>query len=169
MQSTEISGATVHLDAALLPLRNLPVLQIELSTALLGQPDALAAALEDVMKHGANLYKRDASPPFALALAGAQPSGYAELQRLSQAIAASYRACFPDSRVLAVLSEGDIAKALGQSLERRFEGTVRVISIDQIKAGQGDYVDLGEPISDMMIPVVVKTLAFGGRMGVTKD
>ncbi len=161
MQSTEISGATTHLDAGLLPLRNLPVVQMELTPALLGHPDALNAALQDAMRHGASLYEPDAAPPFVLALTGAQPIGYAELQRLSGAIAASYRASFPDSPVIAVLSEGDIAKALGQSLASRLGESARVISIDQIKAGQGDYVDLGEPISDMTIPVVVKTLAFG--------
>jgi len=168
MQSTEISGATVHLDAGLLPLRNLPVLKIELSPVLLDHPDTLTVSLQDALRHGASLYERDASPPFALALSGEQPIGYAELQRLSREIAASYRAFFPDSRVIAVLSEGDIAKALGQSLERQFGESVRVISIDQIKVEQGDYVDLGEPISGMMIPVVVKTLAFSNRTEVTE-
>jgi len=169
MQSTEISGATVHLDAGVLPLRNLPVVRVELTPALLSDPGALNAALQEAMRQGGSLYEREASPPFALAIAGTQPTGYAELQRLSGAIAESYLAGFPDSRVIAVLSEGDIAKALGQSLKIRFGESPRVISIDQIQAGQGDYVDLGEPISGMVIPVVVKTLAFGIGMGVTES
>lgn len=169
MESTEISGATVHLDAGLLPLRNLPVVGVELTPALLADPDALTTVLQEAMRQGASLYERTAEPPFALSLSGAQPIGYAELQRLAEAIAANYRAFFADNRVIAVLSEGDIAQALGQSLASRFGETARVISIDQVRAGQGDYVDLGEPISGMMIPVVVKTLAFGGKMGGAKS
>jgi ethanolamine utilization protein EutA len=59
----------------------------------------------------------------------------------------------------------DIAKALGQSLERRVGSSPKVICIDQVRVELGDYVDLGEPISGMMIPVVVKTLAFDKRAG----
>lgn len=167
MQTTEISGATVHLETSLLPIRNLPVLKAELTPHLLERADLLSAALNQTIRQGADLFDRDASPPFALALTGLAQAGYAAVQRLSDAICAGYTAYFPDSGVIVVICENDIAKALGQSLERRFGSTTKVICIDQIAVELGDYVDLGEPIAGMMVPVVVKTLAFNKRAGVT--
>ncbi|WP_123040144.1 ethanolamine ammonia-lyase reactivating factor EutA [Cohnella candidum] len=160
MQTTEISGATVHLDASLLPLRNLPVLKAELTPALLWQPEALSDSLRQIMSQGANLFGRENSPPFVLALSGLGSAGYTEVQRVADGLVEGFRAYFPDSRVFAAICENDIAKALGQSLERRFGSSPKVVCIDQVQVELGDYVDLGEPISGVMVPVVVKTLAF---------
>ncbi|WP_088831500.1 ethanolamine ammonia-lyase reactivating factor EutA [Paenibacillus tyrfis] len=165
MQSTEISGATVHLDPTLLPIRNLPVCKLELTLSLLEQPASLAAAVGQTMQSGAALFERDASPPFALALAGLEHCGYASLQRLADRLSESFADYFPDSRVMVVVCDTDIAKALGQSLEKRLKERTKIVCIDQIKVEHGDYIDLGEPIAGIMIPVVVKTLAFHGREG----
>jgi ethanolamine utilization protein EutA len=59
-----------------------------------------------------------------------------------------------------VVCENDMAKALGQALYIRSSGKLKILCIDQIKVDHGDYLDLGEPIRDTMIPVIVKTLAF---------
>jgi ethanolamine utilization protein EutA len=168
MQSTEISGATVHLDASLLPIRNLPVMKLELTPGLLEQSEQLAEAANQLMRQAAILFERDASPPFALALSGLQNAGYSSLQHLSEQLCRSFIELFPNSRIIVVICENDIAKALGQSLERRFGKGPKVVCIDQVTVENGDYIDLGEPISGMMIPVVVKTLVFHNRVGVTE-
>lgn len=165
MQTTEISGATVHFDASLLPIRNLPVLKAELTPQLLEKPEVLTEALRQTFRYGATLFDPEASPPFALALSGLEQAGYAAVQRLSEALAQGYREYFPESGVIVLICGNDIAKALGQSLERRVGSSPKVICIDQVRVELGDYVDLGEPISGMMIPVVVKTLAFDKRAG----
>lgn len=171
MQSTEISGATIHADAALLPIRNLPVLKMEVPLKLLTAPggvDGLKAAAMQVMRSGKELYglqthgMHKTAPPFALALAIRSVPTYTSLQTLASAITASYCVLFPDKEILVIICESDIAKALGQSLNKHAAGRMRIICIDQISVEYGDYIDLGEPISGMMIPVVVKTLAFPG-------
>jgi ethanolamine utilization protein EutA len=56
-----------------------------------------------------------------------------------------------------------MAKALGHSLSRRLSDTVGVVSIDGISVENGDYVDIGSPLGQgRVVPVVVKTLVFGG-------
>jgi ethanolamine utilization protein EutA len=60
--------------------------------------------------------------------------------------------------VLAVVCENDMAKALGQAL--RLQTKFQVICIDQIGIEHGDYIDIGAPLNDELVPVVVKTLAF---------
>jgi ethanolamine utilization protein EutA len=165
MQSTEISGATVHLDESLLPIRNLPVLKLDLTPQMLEQTQLLAVAIEAVMRSGASLFDRDSSPPFGLALSGLNHCTYTSLQHLADRLHEGYIQHFPASGVMVVICETDIAKALGQSLARRCGQHPKVICIDQIRVDHGDYIDLGEPISGIMIPVVVKTLAFHNRSG----
>lgn len=163
MQSTEISGATVHLDASLLPIRNLPVLKLDLSPQLLVQDSALAERFDALMRDGASLFALDRSPPFGLALSGTHHLTYPTLQYIADKLYLSFTHHFPHSEAMVVICETDIAKALGQSLSRRCAQRPKVICIDQIRVEHGDYIDLGEPISGIMIPVVVKTLAFQGQ------
>ncbi|MGQ7890576.1 ethanolamine ammonia-lyase reactivating factor EutA [Paenibacillus sp. WC2504] len=163
MQSTEISGATVHLDASLLPIRNLPVLKLDLSPQLLVQGSALADRFDALMQEGASLFALDRSPPFGLALSGTHHLTYPTLQYIADKLYLSFIHHFPHSEAMVVICETDIAKALGQSLSRRCAQRPKVICIDQIRVEHGDYIDLGEPISGIMIPVVVKTLAFQGQ------
>jgi ethanolamine utilization protein EutA len=163
MQSTEISGATVHLDASLLPIRNLPVLKLELPPQMLEQTWLLAEVLDATMRSGASLFDRDQSPPFGLALTGMNNLTYSSLQYIADRLHASFIQHFPASEAMVVICETDIAKALGQSLARRCGQRPKVVCIDQIRVEHGDYIDLGEPISGIMIPVVVKTLAFHNR------
>jgi ethanolamine utilization protein EutA len=164
MQSTEISGATVHLDPKLLPIRNLPVLKLEVTDHMMDNILLLADRLAETMRTGVSLFDQEVSPSFALALTGMSVVGYSSLQRLSEQIYLQFVQHFPDSGVIVVICERDIAQALGQALQRRCGLWPKVICIDQIRVEQGDYIDLGEPISGVMIPVVVKTLAFHSRM-----
>lgn len=65
MQSTEIGGATVHLDPKLLPIRNLPVVKLEKPS----DDDArtvgtwLETELEKTMTTALRLYDSEADPP----------------------------------------------------------------------------------------------------------
>ncbi|TJY44565.1 ethanolamine utilization protein [Cohnella pontilimi] len=167
MQSTEISGATVHLDESALPIRNLPVQKLEVTPHLLAHTEHLAQAVSQTMRTAAGLFDAEASPPFALAISGLRPLTYASLQRLSETIYESFIAYFPSSGVIVVVCENDIAKALGQALAKRAGAGPKLVCIDQIKVEHGDYIDLGQPVAGSMIPVVVKTLAFHNRVEVT--
>lgn len=160
MQSTEISGATVHVDASLLPIRNLPVLKLQVDAPLLERNERLAEVLDALMRTGANLFAHDRSLPFGLALSGTHHFTYATLQRVSDLLCSSFTRHFPEMEAMVVICETDIAKALGQSLSRRCGQRPKIICIDQVRVEHGDYMDLGKPISGLMIPVVIKTLAF---------
>ncbi|SFT07654.1 ethanolamine ammonia-lyase reactivating factor EutA [Paenibacillus sp. BC26] len=162
MQSTEISGATIYLEAPHpLPIRNLPVYRLdELTDEILANQNALMAMLAAAMRVGAGLYDKEASIPFALAMRGMNGISYASVQRLAEAISRSYLDYFAPAEVVVVVCEHDMAQALGQSLRKRLEKRMSVICIDQIPVMHGDYIDLGEPLPGMMLPVMIKTLVF---------
>lgn len=160
MQSTEISGSTVFINPKRLPLRNLPIVKLELHPEDLQSADSLRKKITAVMELGGKLFDSKAAHPFGIVLTGFDYCSYSSLQLLAGELAAGYKRGFPASNLLVVISENDMAKALGQSLSIRCQGKPDVICIDQIRVEHGDYIDLGEPISDAMIPVVIKTLAF---------
>ncbi|WP_342455770.1 ethanolamine ammonia-lyase reactivating factor EutA [Caloramator sp. Dgby_cultured_2] len=62
---------------------------------------------------------------------------------------------------LIVIVENDFAKALGHSIFNKLNKNHDVICIDGIKVENGDFVDIGKPVSSgRVVPVVIKTLLF---------
>lgn len=160
MQSTEISGSTVHIKPELLPIKNIPILKLELAPDHLENPERLRQEVTNVYELGLRLFEQTSGIPFALSLSGIGYCSYGLLQTIAQELAEQYRRTFPESGIMVIVCETDMAKALGQALSLRCKGTPEIICIDQVRVEYGDYIDLGEPISGTIIPVVVKTLAF---------
>ncbi|MGG1658957.1 ethanolamine ammonia-lyase reactivating factor EutA [Brevibacillus sp. NRS-1366] len=163
MQSTEISGSTVHIKPELLPIKNIPILKLELTPEQLTDPVRLRQEVASIYGMGERLFEKTAGIPFALAISGIGYCSYALLQTIAQELAEQYRQTFAESQIMVVICETDMAKALGQALALRCKGAPEIICIDQVRVEYGDYIDLGEPISGTIIPVVVKTLAFDER------
>jgi ethanolamine utilization protein EutA len=169
MQSTEISGSTVFLRPELLPIKNIPVIQVEIAEHHLADASLLQEEIKRIMLLGEKLFDPTVSPPFAIAMTGISYCSYASLQLIAEELANRFREFFPESRLMVIICENDMAKALGQSISIRCKDHPKVICIDQVKVEHGDYIDLGEPISGAMIPVVIKTLAFhDSSFGVAK-
>ncbi|TGV10031.1 ethanolamine utilization protein, partial [Mesorhizobium sp. M00.F.Ca.ET.186.01.1.1] len=160
MQSTEISGSTVHIKPELLPIKNIPILKLELTPEQLANPAQLHQEVAAIYQLGERLFDKTTGIPFALAISGIGYCSYALLQTISQELSDQYRHYFAESQTMVVICETDMAKALGQALALRCKGAPEIICIDQVRVEYGDYIDLGEPISGTIIPVVVKTLAF---------
>ncbi len=89
--------------------------------------------------------------PGVLALPGAT-GGYRQIVQMAQKIATQW----PAQPVLTAL-EADMAKALGHALALRLPKDRTILCIDRVKFSEGDYLDVGTPVS-AAIPVVVKTL-----------
>ncbi|MGC5324373.1 ethanolamine ammonia-lyase reactivating factor EutA [Brevibacillus sp. SYSU BS000544] len=159
MQSVEISGSTLFLKREFLPLRNIPVVKVTLPEHSSAMAE-LSQTLDEHLHLASKLYDSTSLPPCALAFQGIGYCTYTQVRRLAQEILIAYQKWFPASKLLVVICESDIAKALGQSLQLQSNQRLAVMCIDQIKVEHGDYIDLGEPISDSIIPVVIKTLAF---------
>lgn len=148
MQSTEISGATIHLSPGLLPIKNVPVIKIE------------CGEIKKAIEYGLQVYDADVSPPFSLFIPMMKEVTYEIIHQLSESLVSHYQRLVPQCSLLIVLCENDMGKSLGQALQLRSSGQLSILCIDQIKVDFGDYLDLGEPIQNKMIPVIVKTLAF---------
>jgi ethanolamine utilization protein EutA len=129
--SVQVSGSTIWLSGAALPLRNVPVRR--LGTA----PDGEGAV--------------------ALAVSWTGEPEYALLRELAERIAAEAGA----RRPLVVAIDGDIAATLGAILRDELGLEGGLVTLDGLELGDLDYIDIGVPQPPSgVIPVIVKSLVF---------
>ncbi|WP_025027848.1 ethanolamine ammonia-lyase reactivating factor EutA [Caldalkalibacillus mannanilyticus] len=156
MQTTEISGATIQVEADLLPLRNLPIYSIRLDCGIDHAQQLLMEAVEqaislfDTAREGNN---------FSLYLSDLPVLRFREIQQLSAWLAEAFAQQPNQEEPLVLLMDLDLAQVIGQTL-RGIQPQRPVICIDQIKVENGDYLDIGKKLHSDVVPVVVKTLAF---------
>ncbi|WP_318502348.1 ethanolamine ammonia-lyase reactivating factor EutA [Bacillus sp. T3] len=160
MQNTEISGATIHVNEARLPMKNVPIEKIPVAEKGTWNQADFRLRLHNLLLQAVQLYDKDLDPPIALALSEIPYCSYAMLQGLAKTIVAEFSFIFPCSNSLVVLCEEDIAKALGQAITRYGKGKLDVMCVDQVDFTYGDYIDLGLPVAGEAISISVKTLAF---------
>lgn len=146
--SMTVSGSTIALANVVFPLKGLAVGKVPLATA------ADIPQLGEAIRRQFTLFE----PPFAIGFEGLSSPTYTQVEAIAEQIALGMGEHSPRILIMAQ----DMAKALGQALMRRFGLAAPLICLDGISLTHGDTVDLGAPLGGgRVLPVVVKTLAFG--------
>ena len=97
-----------------------------------------------------------------LSFAGERNPSYLATRRCANCIGTALDETLKPGEPMLIVTECDIAKALGQAINAEFGDKRDIICVDSIDVEDGDFVDLGKPLMDgLVIPVVVKTLIFG--------
>ena len=103
----------------------------------------------------------DVYQPLAVALRGIRNPSYEMVLTLRDKLLEGLDYYLSKSDLLVVIVEEDMAKSLGQALRTALPRKT-IVSLDSIKVDNGDYIDIGVPVSSgRVVPVVVKTLVFG--------
>lgn len=155
-QTTEISGATIQVEREVLPLKNLPVHRISFGHETEGLQDKIVRAVEQALE----LYDPgQEGRNFALYLSEMPHLRFHDVQHIAASLNEALCRQSDQRQPIVVVTENDIAKVLGQSLQviQRERG---ILCIDQIRVENGDYLDIGRMLHSGVVPVVVKTLAF---------
>ncbi len=144
--STQLSGSTVYLRGAKLPLQNLPVARLTAAEQALpeeGLAQIIRQRLEAMDTWG------------VLALPGWKNPDYRKITGLAEAVvhAVGSRPCY-------LALEQDMAKALGHALALRLPETAACICIDGVSIPEGSFLDIGAAVGPA-IAITVKTLIFG--------
>jgi ethanolamine utilization protein EutA len=158
-QTVTLSGSTIWADPDLLPLRNLPVVQPDLPAAIT-DVGALAVSLDSALRRWDR--GRDRGEDRGVALALDLPDGldYASLCRLAEGVVTCSAGVSGPEDPVVLVTEHDYAQALGQTIKAAAPD-LPLVAIDQIGLGEGDFIDIGEPMMDgRVVPVSVKTLVF---------
>lgn len=141
--TTEISGSTITYAENVLPLKNIPVLKLTEEDEY-DFKNAITKKLK--WYEGENI---------ALAFKMSKSATFFNIKEYAEDILNSIGNISP----IIVITEKDVAKVLGQTLQSRTK--TPVVCIDSVQLSNGDYIDIGRPVADgMAVPVVIKTLVF---------
>jgi len=154
--TANISGTTVTYDRRALPLKNIPIIRI---------PDAIAPDdplfVEELGKRIEWFELEGENQQLAIAFKGINAPDFRQLEVIARQLLQGMEQVISSGRTLIILVEHDMAKALGHTIKRLLTTDNPVVCIDCVEVGEGDYIDIGNPIiGGMVLPVIVKTLIF---------
>jgi len=155
--TVRLSGSTIYTsDERILPLRDLPVVVIDLAEQPLEAQRVRATILRALRRHD---LAGDARR--ALALSGDIEPGYVSLRRLAQGIVEAAHEMGWEREPLVLIFNRDIGGLVGNLLVNEVGYRGPVISIDEIDVQDFDYLDIGRRLPEgEAVPVVIKSLVF---------
>jgi len=157
--TVQVSGNTIFLSHPdLLPLRNLQVVtpQIPQKEPLVSEEvrGAVGRALQRFDIH-------DGERAAALAIHWELGPSYPLIRTLAEGVAAAMKGHVDKGQPLVLVFDADIAKLVGNILEKEILPGCGIISIDGIDLKDFDFVDIGAELPDARaVPVVIKSLIF---------
>ncbi|HZF18272.1 MAG TPA: ethanolamine ammonia-lyase reactivating factor EutA [Burkholderiales bacterium] len=159
--SVQLSGNTIYISdpGALLPRRNLQVLQPDYACGERIDPDALARAIR---AHFTAFDLVEGETEAALALRWQGTPSYERIAALAAGIARGLQHTLAKRAPVYVMVDGDIAQTLGAILRDEIGVESEVLVIDGVVLWDFDYIDLGRiRMPSQTVPVTVKSLVFG--------
>jgi ethanolamine utilization protein EutA len=149
--SVRLSGSTIVFCDEVLPIKNIPI--VKLFNNKHESINDMSNDMSNDINEGIKFFK---DTPIAVAFKGPKSPSYQEIKIMARSIVEG----FSDSLLpIIVVVENDFAKALGQSMGNLLGPEKKIICVDGIRVDNGDYVDIGKSISNV-VPVVIKTLIF---------
>jgi ethanolamine utilization protein EutA len=159
--SVQISGQTIHISdhAALLPRRNLQVIQPDFVFGETVDADALA---QSIHQRRAAFGLSDAASPFALAFRWRGSPDYDRLRAFGEGVLEGMADRVAAGAPVYLMLEGDAAQSLGAILSRDLGLRCDLLVIDGIVLRDFDFVDIGRVrLPSNTVPVTIKSLLFG--------
>lgn len=157
-QTVTLSGSTIWVARAYLPLRDLPVVRAGTAEQAVaqGSPEQIAAALQSA---GQRWDAGEETTNIALTLDLPDRLDHPTLIAVAEGVA-QYADRRNGDRPLVMVLERDYAQALGQTLHG-LRPNLPLVVIDQVGLGEGDFIDIGLPLlGGRVVPLSVKTLIF---------
>jgi ethanolamine utilization protein EutA len=157
--SVQLSGNTSYISVpgALLPRRNLQVLQPDYVPTEAIDPDAVAAAIRRHM----TAFDVDDDREVALALRWQGVPSYERLAGFAEGIRRGLAARIARRQSIYVMLDGDVAQTLGAILREELNVASEILVIDGVALMDFDYIDLGRVrMPSNTVPVTIKSLVF---------
>jgi ethanolamine utilization protein EutA len=157
--SVQLSGNTSYISApgALLPRRNLQVLQPDYVCADAIDPDAVAAAIRRHMV----AFDVDEEREIALAFRWQGAPAYERLAGFAEGIRRGLADRIAKRQAVFIMLDGDVAQTLGAILREELAVDSDILAIDGVVLMDFDYIDLGRiRLPSNTVPVTIKSLVF---------
>jgi ethanolamine utilization protein EutA len=156
--SLQVSGSTTFLSSGLkYPLRNLPVIEPHIGTRKPSSVD-VKDAIENALSRFDLIEGVD---PLILAFNNSVRPSYENLKEFAMGVVSALPNSVKTQFPIFMCFDADIGNSVGNVMKRETGVKNELLSIDEIRLKEGDFVDIGEPIiEDVVVPVVIKTLVF---------
>lgn len=156
--TTDVSGSTITYKENILPLKNIPILQLSKDDEDVNNRGNLGDIIQEKIKW----FMVDGELQIiGLGVEGAHSPSFQFIQDLAKEIIRGLDLLLHEKLPLVIIVKEDMAKALGHSLYAQLPKDYPFVCIDSVHVRNGDYIDIGKPIAEgSVVPVVVKTLVF---------
>ena len=157
--TVQVSGNTIYLShPELLPLRNLQVITPEYDQTEAITSGEIAGAVHKALQRFDIL---DSDRAVALAIHWELGPSYPLIRTLAEGLVGGMKEHVDQGQPLVLVFDADIAKLMGNIIERELIPGAGIISIDGIDLKDFDFVDIGQELPDAKaVPVVIKSLIF---------
>ncbi|MBI4887678.1 MAG: ethanolamine ammonia-lyase reactivating factor EutA [Acidobacteria bacterium] len=158
--TVQLSGNTIALSSpgALLPRRNLQVIQPRVQFGDTVEPSAVASAIRD---HFRSFDLVEGESEVALAFRWRGAPAYPRLAGFARGIVEALPRTIAAGKPLFLIVDGDIAQTLGGILREELKVASEVLALDGIALWDFDYIDLGRVrMPSFTVPVTIKSLVF---------
>jgi ethanolamine utilization protein EutA len=158
--SVQLSGntSTITDPGALLPRRNLQVLQPPFVCDEAIDPEKLATAIRG---HFTAFDRTEGDTEVALALRWLGPPSHERIFAFAQGIMRGLPQTIAKKKPLYIMLDGDVAQTLGAILREELGVHSEILCIDGVVLWDFDYIDLGRiRLPSMTVPVTIKSLVF---------
>jgi len=156
--TVQVSGKTIYLpDPYVLPVHNVPVIRVELSSdGAIDRPHLSAS-----IRAGLQEIELERNPRVAVAFSWRGDPEHARLKAAGEGIFQALAPLADRVKLLLLMIDGDVGKTLGRILQRELGWPGKIVSIDGMELHELDYVDVGALIAPPgVVPVVIKSLLF---------
>jgi ethanolamine utilization protein EutA len=157
--TVQVSGNTIYLShPEILPLRNLQVV-----TPQFEQTEAInATAIREAVARALQRFDaQDVDRSVALAIRWELGPSYPLIRTLAEGLVTAMKGHIDNGHPLVLVFDADIAKLMGNIIERELIPGAGIISIDGIDLKDFDFIDIGQELPDAKaVPVVIKSLIF---------
>jgi len=156
--SLSISGCSGFRDDQIsFPIRNVPVMRVDV--------DQTKLSIEHVKSQINASFQRfdlqEGGEIVALYFKDPVRVSYPQLELFAQSIEAALANTIENKLPVILIFETDIASSVGNVIRRETDLKTNLLSLDELKLKEGDWVDIGEPLlAGQVFPVTVKSLVF---------
>lgn len=156
--SLSISGSSGFMDDKLIfPIRNVPVIRVDVERAKLSVEHVVSQINISFQRFDLN----EGEEIVALYFKDPVRASYPKLELFARSIEAALTNSIANRIPIILIFEKDIACSVGNVIRRETDLKTNLLSLDELRLEEGDWIDIGEPlVSGQVFPVTVKSLVF---------
>lgn len=156
--SLSISGCSGFRDDEVsFPIRNVPVIRVDVDQSKLSPEHVISQIKTSFRRFDLD----EGDETVALYFKDPVRNSYPQLELFGHSIETALANTIENKLPVILIFETDIACSVGNVIRRETDLKTNLLSLDELKLKEGDWIDIGEPlVAGQVFPVTVKSLVF---------